>query len=132
MSRNVRVSSRKDRSASELARTPEGPAKAARPPVRQTRQEREVVKDRIQRLECYIASADARARHHNAAYADYIPPAEETRRSTAARNNNGRRPMHTEALARRRSAALFMQVIMLFVVIAATAGWMNQRFHFWN
>lgn len=131
MSKNVCISSRKDRSATDIARSSRSPATQAKAPVRQSRNEREVVNDRIQRLECYIASADARARHHNAAYADYVPPSEEMRRSPAARKNN-RRPMHTQELARRRSAALFMQVIMLFVVIAATVGWMNQRFHFWN
>lgn len=131
MSKNVRISSRKDRSASDLARTSRSPSSAAKAPARQTRNERQVVNDRIQRLECYIASADARARHHNAAYADYVPPAEETRR-TGKTQGNGRRPMHNQELARRRSAALFMQVIMLFVVIAAAVGWMNQRFHFWN
>lgn len=132
MSKNVRVSPRKDRSAKDLART--SPLSAGEQPkakTRQSRSERETVNERIQRLECYIASADARARHHNAAYADYVPPAEEQRRSSAARRN-GRRPMHNQELARRRSAALFMQVIMLFVVIAATVGWLNQRFHFWG
>ena len=131
MSKNVRVSSRKDRSATDIARSGRSPAAAAKAPARQSRSEREGVNARIQRLECYIASADARARHHNVAYADYVPPAEDMRRSTAARKG-GRRPKHTEELARRRSAALFMQVIMLFVMIAATLGWMNQRFHFWN
>ena len=131
MSKNVRISSRKDRSATDLAKAARSPASAAKAPARQSRTERQVMNDRIQRLECYIASADARARHHNAAYADYVPAAEETRSSTSARKGD-RRPMHTRELARRRSAALFMQVIMLFVVIAATVGWMNQRFHFWN
>jgi hypothetical protein len=131
MSKNVRTSPRKDRSATDLAKAGRSPASAAKAPARQSRSERDVVKARIERLECYIASADAHARHHNIAYADYVPPAEEMRRSTAVRRA-GRRPKHTEELARRRSAALFMQVIMLFVVIAATIGWMNQRFHFWN
>lgn len=132
MSRNVRVSSRQARSAREIARTSQTPATSAKAPAPRSRNEREALNDRIQRLECYIASADAQARHHNAAYADYVPPMDGWQRGGTTKRGQGRRPMHTQALARRRSVALMMQVAMLFVLIAAAVGWMNQRFHFWH
>jgi hypothetical protein len=126
-SSNVRVKRSSERSAKDLARTPE---KAPRGTSRSVRATREPVNldDRIKHLECYIASASAANRTHRAMMADYVP-AEESRRS---KRGNGRRPMHNMQLARRRSAALFMQVIILGTVIAAAVGWMNQRFHFWN
>lgn len=125
---NIRVKRSSERSARDLARST--PDKAQRSTTRKTRSTEKPadLDERIKHLECYIASASAENRTHRAMMADYVP-AEEPRRKTRA---NGRRPMHSMQLARRRSAALFMQVIILFLVLAASVGWMNQKFHFWN
>jgi hypothetical protein len=128
MAKNVRLN-RKPEHAKDLIPAPTSPAKKPQPRTASLREEAEVNRRRMERLEMVIATAGASATCNRNARADYLPPVEQTAKRRRAPS---RRPQHHVELERRKSAALAMQVSMLFVVIAAVVGWLNQRFHFWN
>ncbi|MFZ4592677.1 MAG: hypothetical protein ACOYOF_00360 [Verrucomicrobiaceae bacterium] len=127
MAKNVRLN-RKPEQAKDLIPAPTSPAKKPQPRTANLREEAELNRRRMERLEMVIATAGASATCNRNTRADYLPPVEQT----AKRRAPSRRPQHHVELERRKSAALVMQVSMLFVVIAAVVGWLNQRFHFWN
>lgn len=127
MAKNVRLN-RKPAQAKDLAQAPASPAKKPQPRTANLREEAELNRRRMERLEMVIATAGASANCKRNARADYLPAVEGTSRRKAPQ----RRPQHHVELERRKSAALVMQVTMLFVVIAAVVGWLNQTFHFWS
>lgn len=127
MAKNVRLN-RKPAQAKDIAQAPANPAKKPQPRTANLREEAELNRRRMERLEMVIATAGATASCKRNERADYLPAVEDSPKRRAPQ----RRPQHHAELERRKSAALVIQVAMLFVVIAAVAGWLNQTFHFWN
>lgn len=127
MAKNVRLN-RKPAQAKDIAQAPASPAKKPQPRTANLREEAELNRRRMERLEMVIATAGASASVKRNARADYLPAVETTTKRRAPQ----RRPQHHAELERRKSAALVMQAAMLFVIIAAVAGWLNQTFRFWN
>lgn len=127
MAKNVRLN-RKPAQAKDISQAPASPARKPQPRTANLREEAELNRRRMERLEMVIATAGASASCTRNARADYLPAIEKTPKRSAVQ----RRPQHHVELERRKSAALVMQVTMLFVVIAAVAGWLNQTFRFWN
>lgn len=131
MAKNVRLHSKKGQ-ARDLAQQKApatAPTKKSPPPrTANLREEAELNRQRMERLEMVIATAGASAACNRSARGNYLPPME---RNSARRSPQPeRRPHHRQQLERRESAALLVQVSILFVVIAAVIGWLNQRFHF--
>lgn len=126
MAKNVRLNRKPERVNPVPA--PTSPARRSLPRTANLREEAELNRRRMERLEMVIATAGASATVKSHARADYLPPVEIKAKRTAP----FRRPQHHVELERRKSAALVMQVAMLFLVIAAVVGWLNQQFHFWG
>lgn len=128
MAKNVRLNRKPVQAKDITQQAPASPAKKPQPRTANLREEAELNRRRMERLEMVIATAGASATVKRQARADYLPSFEDSPKRRAPQ----RRPQHHAELERRKSAALVMQVAMLFVIIAAVAGWLNQTFRFWN
>lgn len=122
---NRKVSSRRPKSALELAAHEVSPRSKTRHLTRRA----DELNGRIERLECFIADAPRQQRMHRLANINIVPPME---LSSPAPRQQRRVPIAQQRARRGARLRLLTEGLLVLGAITGVIGWLNQWFHFWS